>query len=125
MATRWALGGTLGQADAPRLVAELTDVLRRGRTAGEPGGACTAGQPGAGRAAREPGGGRTGGQPGGRDVHCDVSGLTDPSLETIDVLARLQVSALRLGHRLVLVDAGADLRALIALLGLRAALPTP
>ncbi len=106
MATRWALGGTVGLAEAPRLLAELTDLLRRGPTAGQFDG------------------GRTAGEPGGRDVHCDVSGITDPDLATIDVLARLQVSALRLGHRLVLVGAGADLRALIALLGLRAALPT-
>lgn len=41
----------------------------------------------------------------------------------VDALARLQLLARRLGHHVVLVEAGEDLRALIAFMGLAEILP--
>jgi hypothetical protein len=49
---------------------------------------------------------------------CDVSGLTDADLATVDDLARLQVITRRLGISLELRDAPGELRELLAFAGL-------
>jgi hypothetical protein len=51
-------------------------------------------------------------------IGCDVSHLTDPDLETVDELARLQLAAVRRGSRVRLLNATAELRGLLILLGL-------
>jgi ABC-type transporter Mla MlaB component len=56
-------------------------------------------------------------------VVCDVGALTEPDLVTVDALARLQLTAVRLGSRLRLCGACAELRALLALMGLSDVLP--
>ncbi len=57
-------------------------------------------------------------------VRIDVGALSQPDLASVDALARLQLHARRSGRSLRLVDAGPELRALLALLGLDDALPT-
>lgn len=57
-------------------------------------------------------------------VACDVHALADPDAGTIEVLARLQLAARRLGGRLRLRRADQRLRELIGLCGLAAVLPT-
>lgn len=52
-------------------------------------------------------------------VICDVTALTEPDLEMVDALARLELAARRRGARLMLVHAPADLRRLLDLSGLR------
>jgi hypothetical protein len=49
---------------------------------------------------------------------CDVAGLTDVDLATIDALARLQLSVLRLGSSIELRNASDELRELLTLAGL-------
>ncbi|MCI0633615.1 MAG: STAS domain-containing protein [Actinobacteria bacterium] len=56
-------------------------------------------------------------------VHCDVGGLDEPDALTVDALARLQLTALRLGRRLGFEDACGELRDLVELLGLADVLP--
>ena len=56
-------------------------------------------------------------------VICDVGGLVHVDAVTVDALARLQLTALRLGRRLQLRQASAELQGLLGLLGLSAALP--
>ena len=51
-------------------------------------------------------------------VICDVTALTEPDLEIVDALARLELAARRQGLRLLLVDACEDLCRLLAFLGL-------
>jgi len=51
-------------------------------------------------------------------IGCDVSELTDPDLATVDELARLQLAAARRGSRVRLLNATANLRGLLLLLGL-------
>ena len=53
----------------------------------------------------------------------DLAGLTATGLPVVDVLARLQLTARRLGCRLVLAHAGAELRELLALTSLDRVLP--
>jgi ABC-type transporter Mla MlaB component len=53
----------------------------------------------------------------------DVAGLVDPDAVTVDALARLQLTAQRLGGRLRLRHAFGELQDLIALMGLTDALP--
>jgi ABC-type transporter Mla MlaB component len=48
---------------------------------------------------------------------CDVAGV-EPDAVTVDALARLQLAAQRLGCRVELRHASADLRSLVALMGL-------
>jgi hypothetical protein len=50
---------------------------------------------------------------------CDVAGLTDADLATVDALARLQLIAGRLGITLELRGAPRELRELLDLAGLR------
>ena len=54
---------------------------------------------------------------------CDVAGLAEPDLGTIDALARLQVQARRLGCPLVLERVTGPVRDLIGLAGLGGHLP--
>ena len=54
---------------------------------------------------------------------CDLSALDDADLETIDLLARLQLAARRHGRTLQLLHAQPALRELVALAGLRLVLP--
>lgn len=54
---------------------------------------------------------------------CDVGALTDADLGTVDALARLQLTARRLGGKVCLLHASAELRDLLALAGLRAVVP--
>ena len=56
-------------------------------------------------------------------VVCDVGELAHPDAATIDALARLQLTARRLGRRVVLRSACGELEALVLLLGLRDVLP--
>lgn len=49
---------------------------------------------------------------------CDVGGLTHTDLAAINALARLQLTARRLGCRIRLRNAGPELRALLDLVGL-------
>ena len=60
---------------------------------------------------------------GGGPIVCDVGGLEEPDVLTIDALARLQLVAIRSGRRLWLRHAPDELRKLIALLGLAGVLP--
>jgi ABC-type transporter Mla MlaB component len=53
---------------------------------------------------------------------CDV-GLADPDAVTVDVLARLQLTARKLGCRVQVCHAGGELQDLLALMGLRDAVP--
>jgi STAS domain-containing protein len=55
-------------------------------------------------------------------VECDVSAL-DPDAVAVDALARLQLTALRLGRRIRLRDAPAELKGLLGQLGLDEVLP--
>ena len=56
-------------------------------------------------------------------VVCDVSSLGDPDAGTIDALARMQLTARRLGRRVQLRHACADLQDLVAFTGLGDVLP--
>jgi anti-anti-sigma regulatory factor len=56
-------------------------------------------------------------------VVCDLSSLTDPDLDTIDALARLQLTTRRLGGKICLRHASLELRELLALAGLRDVVP--
>ena len=51
-------------------------------------------------------------------VVCDVVALADPDCAAVDALARLQLTARRLGHRLVLRGVSPDLQALLCFAGL-------
>ena len=53
---------------------------------------------------------------------CDVTGVA-PDAVTVDALARLQLAAKRLGCQVRLCNASAELRELIAFMGLRDVLP--
>jgi ABC-type transporter Mla MlaB component len=55
----------------------------------------------------------------GELVVCDVGALVDPDVGTVDALARLQLTAGRLGRHLRLRGASPELLDLLALVGLR------
>lgn len=55
---------------------------------------------------------------GPADVVCDVGGLRRADLAAVDALARLALTAGRLGHRLRLRGVGPELRLLLGLAGL-------
>ena len=55
---------------------------------------------------------------GHRAVVCDVGALTDPDAVAVDLLARLQLTARRLGSHLRIQRACGELRDLLALTGL-------
>ena len=56
-------------------------------------------------------------------VICDAHALGDPDAVAIDVVARLQLTAKRVGRELQLRDACSELQELIALAGLADVLP--
>lgn len=60
----------------------------------------------------------------GRRVICDVAGLAESDAVAVEALARLQLTARRLGCRLWLRHAGCGLRQLIALVGLSDVVPS-
>jgi anti-anti-sigma regulatory factor len=51
-------------------------------------------------------------------IVCDVGALA-PDAAAVDALARLQLSARRLGHEILLRDASTELQELLELVGLR------
>jgi anti-anti-sigma regulatory factor len=58
-----------------------------------------------------------------RPVVCDVGALVDPDAVTVDALARLQLTARRLGYRVRLRGACGELQGLLLLMGLSEVLP--
>ncbi|WP_078887495.1 STAS domain-containing protein [Streptomyces sp. NRRL S-118] len=71
-------------------------------------------------------GGLLAGQPrAGVPVECDVGGVTRPNLALLDALARLRLTAQRLGHPLTVRNAPPALCALLELTGLGAVLMPP
>ena len=56
-------------------------------------------------------------------VVCDVRAVTDPDLGTVEVIARLALTARRLGSRIQLKHACSGLRELLALTGLDSVAP--
>jgi ABC-type transporter Mla MlaB component len=60
---------------------------------------------------------------GSDPVVCDVAEVADPDAGTVEALARLQLTAVRLGRRVKLVNACFDLQGLLALTGLGEVLP--
>jgi len=56
-------------------------------------------------------------------VFCDVGAITEPDADTLDALARLQLTARRLGSQVRLHQARDRLRALLVFTGLTEALP--
>ena len=54
---------------------------------------------------------------------CDVGALSDPDAAVVDALARMQLTALRLGRRVELRAACAELRHLLAWMGLEDLIP--
>lgn len=59
-----------------------------------------------------------------RVVWCDVEALIHPDLVAIDALARLQLTARRVGCEIALTGASTDLKELVALAGLDCVFPT-
>jgi len=57
-------------------------------------------------------------------VVCDVGALVDPDAAMVDALARLQLTARRLGCQVRLRDACGELRELLTLVGLGEVVPT-
>ena len=53
----------------------------------------------------------------GEVVICDVGEVVDPDAVAVDALARLHLTAKRLGYRLHLLDTGEELRDLLDLMG--------
>jgi len=51
-------------------------------------------------------------------VLCDVAGVSDPDCATVDALARMQLTAKRLGSGLLLRGASDELHELLAMAGL-------
>jgi hypothetical protein len=60
---------------------------------------------------------------GARLALCDVGAIVDPNLDTVDALARLQLTARRLGCRIRLRAACGELQELLALIGLDDVVP--
>jgi ABC-type transporter Mla MlaB component len=56
-------------------------------------------------------------------VLCDVGALANPDVVAVDVLARLQLTARKLGRRVRVERAGPELKELIDLVGLAAEVP--
>jgi anti-anti-sigma regulatory factor len=59
----------------------------------------------------------------GAVVVCDVAGIVEPSAVTVEALARLRLTARRLGADILVRGAHARLRQLLALTGLGEAIP--
>ncbi len=56
-------------------------------------------------------------------IPCDVGGVTEPDMGTVDALARLQLAARRLGCSIRLRHASRELQELLSLAGLSDVLP--
>ena len=56
-------------------------------------------------------------------VECDVGGIGDPDAVAIEALARLQLTARRMGSEIRLRNAGCELRDMLALAGLTEVVP--
>ena len=56
-------------------------------------------------------------------IVCDVGALDDPDADTLDLLCRLQLTARRLGRRVLLLEASGELKDLLAWTGLGEAMP--
>jgi ABC-type transporter Mla MlaB component len=56
-------------------------------------------------------------------LNCDVSPILDPDAVTVDALARLQLTARRLGRHIRVEHASPTLRELLALMGLSGVVP--
>jgi ABC-type transporter Mla MlaB component len=56
-------------------------------------------------------------------VVCDLRNVIDPDAVAVDALARLQLTAKRVGRRFCLVEACGELQELLALMGLRDVVP--
>ena len=56
-------------------------------------------------------------------LSCDVSAIVDPDAVTVDALARLQLTARRLGRQVRVEHASPALRELLALMGLSGVVP--
>lgn len=97
MSFELSVRGPISPADVPGLCARVQELLAGG------GGGCP--------------------NDGVVDLVCDVRELGVPDLATVDALARVQLIAARLGHRLVLQDASPEVRQLLDLAGLADALP--
>ncbi|ATW50174.1 hypothetical protein CGZ69_22065 [Streptomyces peucetius subsp. caesius ATCC 27952] len=82
--------GRITPGDVPRLCEELSRLLRHHGTGGAPPD----------------------------EVFCDIGGLAQVNLATVDALARLHLTARRQSSRLRLRNAGSDLLALLDLVGL-------
>ena len=54
---------------------------------------------------------------------CDLSSIVDPDAVTVDALARLQLTARRLGRHVLVEHASPALRELLALMGLSGVVP--
>lgn len=54
---------------------------------------------------------------------CDVRSIADPDAVTVDALARLQLTARRLGRHVMVEHASPALRELLALMGLSGVVP--
>ena len=59
----------------------------------------------------------------GDPVVCDLGTLEVSDAGTVDALARLQLTARRLGRQILLRDASSELQELLVLMGLREVLP--
>src|SRR5688572_3571115 len=60
---------------------------------------------------------------GSGDVFCDVGAVAEPDAGTVEALARMQLTARRLGGRVMLRNACGELRDLLMLSGLSDVLP--
>ncbi len=56
-------------------------------------------------------------------IVCNVAALRAPDAAVVDALARLQLTARRLGLQMLLIETPSELEALLSLMGLRAVLP--
>jgi ABC-type transporter Mla MlaB component len=56
-------------------------------------------------------------------IVCDVGPMEPPDAETVEAMARLQLTALRLGRRVRFVDASGELKDLLAFSGLTEVVP--
>src|SRR5207245_2850967 len=122
-----AASATAGAPPRPRIPATRGGGSARGRGGGR------GGSPGRGagpaRRRRRPACGRArwsgprAGASAGREeghgevVICDVGEVVDPDAIAVDALARLHLTARRLGYRLHLLDTGEELRDLLDLMG--------
>ena len=63
------------------------------------------------------------GSSGAEMIVCDVGAMDPPDADTVEALARLQLTAMRMGRRVRYVDASGELRDLLAFSGLDGVMP--